>query len=38
MRGTPSLHPYGYPLMTVGQYARKMEKGTGKIGLRYYNL
>ena len=38
MRGTPSLHPLGYPMMTVGQYARKMAKGTGDIGLRFYNL
>lgn len=38
MRGTPSLHPLGYPIMTVGQYARKMAKGTGDIGLRFYNL
>ena len=38
MRGTPSLHPLGYPVMTVGQYARKMASGTGDIGLRFYNL
>lgn len=38
LRSTPSIHPYGYPLMTVGQYARKVASGTGKIGLRYYNL
>jgi len=38
MKGTPSLHPLGYPLMAVGQYARKMAKGTGDIGLRVYNL
>ena len=38
LRGTPSIHPYGYPLMTVGQYARKVASGTGNIGLRYYNL
>ena len=38
MRGTPSLHPLGYPLMTVGQYGRKMASGTGDIGLRFYNL
>ena len=38
MRGTPSLHPLGYPIMTVGQYARKMASGTGDIGLRFYNL
>lgn len=38
MRGTPSLHPRGYPFMTVGQFARKMKVKTGKIGLRQYNL
>lgn len=38
MKGTPSLHPLGYPIMTVGQYARKMASGTGDIGLRFYNL
>ena len=38
MRGTPSLHPLGYPIMTVGQYGRFMAKGTGDIGLRFYNL
>lgn len=38
MRGTPSIHPLGYPVMSVGQYARKMAKGTGDIGLRFYNL
>ena len=38
MKGTPSLHPLGYPIMTVGQYARKMAKGTGTIGLRFYDL
>lgn len=38
MKGTPSLHPLGYPIMTVGQYARKMASGTGEIGLRFYNL
>ena len=38
MRGTPSLHPLGYPIMTVGQYGRKMASGTGDIGLRFYNL
>ena len=38
MKGTPSLHPLGYPIMTVGQYARKMAKGTGSIGLRFYDL
>ena len=38
MRGTPSLHPRGYPFMSVGQFARKMRGKTGKIGLRQYNL
>lgn len=38
MRGTPSIHPLGYPIMSVGQYARKMASGTGKIGLRFFNL
>ena len=38
MKGTPSLHPAGYPYMNVGQFARKMKVKTGKIGLRQYNL
>ena len=38
MRGTPSVHPSGYPYMNVGQFARKMKVKTGKIGLRQYNL
>lgn|GEM_PF-391696 len=38
MKGSPSLHPSGAPYMNVGQYARKMAKGTGTIGLRQYNL
>ena len=38
MKGTPSVHPVGFPYMTVGQYARKMKVKTGKIGLRQYNL
>lgn len=38
MKGTPSIHSLGYPVMTVGQYARKMANGNGKIGLRFYNL
>ena len=38
MKGTPSVHPSGYPFMTVGQYARKMKSRTGSIGLRQYNL
>ena len=38
MRGTPTLHPRGYPFLSVGQFARKMKVKTGKIGLRQYNL
>ncbi|MBQ3156209.1 MAG: PQQ-binding-like beta-propeller repeat protein [Clostridia bacterium] len=39
MRATPSLHPLSYPMMTFGQYARKMKSGTSdNIGLYYYNL
>ncbi len=39
MRGTPTLSPIGYPMMTVGQYARKLKSGMGKnIGLYYYDL
>ena len=38
MRGTPSVHTKGYPVLAVGQYARKMAKKTGDIGLRIYNL
>ena len=38
MRGTPSVHSMGFPLMSVGQYARKMARGTGDIGLRAYDL
>ena len=38
MKGTPSLHPAGYPYMNVGQYTRKMKTKTGSIGLRQYNL
>jgi len=39
MRSTPSLHPLSYPMMTSGQYARKMKSGTSSsIGLYYYNL
>ncbi|MDD6051899.1 MAG: PQQ-binding-like beta-propeller repeat protein [Clostridiales bacterium] len=39
MRATPSMHPLFYPMMTVGQYARKMKSGTSSnIGLYYYNL
>ena len=38
MRGTPSLHTYGEPFISVGQFARKMKVKTGRIGLRQYNL
>ncbi len=38
MKGSPSVHPGGAPYMNVGQFARKMAKGTGRIGLRQYNL
>ncbi len=39
MRGTPTLSTIGYPLMTVGQYARKMKTGTSDtIGLYYYDM
>ncbi|MBR1683868.1 MAG: hypothetical protein IJ708_01935, partial [Clostridia bacterium] len=38
LRGTPSVHSLGFPLMSVGQYARKMAKKTYDIGLRVYNL
>ncbi|MBQ9326806.1 MAG: PQQ-binding-like beta-propeller repeat protein [Clostridia bacterium] len=38
MRGTPSVHAMGFPVMAVGQYARKMSNKTGDIGLRVYDL
>ena len=38
MKGSPTLHPGGYPFMTVGQFARKMKVKRGQIGLRQYNL
>ena len=38
MKGTPSLHPAGYPYMNVGQYTRKLKNKTGTIGLRQYNM
>ena len=39
MRSTPSVHPLCYPMMTVGQYARKLKSGTSdNIGLYYYDL
>lgn len=38
MKGSVSVSSYGMPIMTVGQYARKMASGTGDIGLRFFNL
>ncbi len=39
MRATPSVHPLGYPMLTFGQYARKMKNNTSdSMGLYYYNL
>ena len=38
MKGSVSIHSLGYPVMTVGQYARKMKSGTGGIGLHFYDL
>ena len=38
IKGTPSLHPAGYPYMSVGQSASKTKDRTGSIGLRQYNL
>ncbi len=38
MRGTPSVHALGYPVLSVGQYARKMADKTYDIGMRVYNL
>ena len=38
MKGSVSVSAYGMPMMTVGQYARKMASGTGDIGLRFFNL
>lgn len=38
MRSAPCLHSLTFPVMSVGQYARKMASGTGKIGLRFYDL
>ena len=36
---TPSLHPLGYPIMTVGQYSNKLPEKTGKtMGLYYFNM
>ena len=38
MRGTPAASSRGMPFLAVGQYARKMASGTGKTGLRMYDL
>ena len=38
MKGSVSIHSLGYPVMSVGQYARKMRSGTGGIGLHFYDL
>ena len=38
MKGSPSVAPGGAPYMNVGQFARKMARGQGTIGLRQYNL
>ncbi|MBQ8616510.1 MAG: hypothetical protein IJ418_03240 [Clostridia bacterium] len=38
MRGTPAVHPLGYPLMIVGQYSRFLPNKSGDIGLHYYDL
>ncbi len=38
LRAAPSVHPGGAPYLTVGQFARKMASGQGRIGLRQYNL
>ncbi len=39
MRSTPTVSSLSYPMMTVGQFARKMASGTSKnIGLYYYSL
>ncbi len=39
MRSTPSIHPLGLPMMTSGQFARKMKSGTSdNIGLYYFDL
>ncbi|MDO4483208.1 MAG: PQQ-binding-like beta-propeller repeat protein [Clostridia bacterium] len=38
MKSTVSLHPLGYPIMAVGQYARKVKSGMGKtVDLTFYN-
>ena len=38
MTMTPSLNPYGYPLLYVGQTADSVNGYTGNLGLRVFNL
>lgn len=38
MKSSVSVSAYGMPIMAVGQYARKMARGTGDIGVRFFNL
>ena len=38
MKGTPSMHPAGYPYMNIGRTLRDIEAKTGKAGLLQYNL
>lgn len=38
IRSTPSLSALAYPMMTVGQYARKLATKTGDIGQHFYDL
>ncbi len=38
LRSSITIHPSSYPLLTVGQGISKLNKGTGKIGYRIYNL
>ena len=38
MSGTPSVHPSGFPYMSIGQSALIREKADDGIGLRQYNL
>ncbi|NLB89782.1 MAG: PQQ-binding-like beta-propeller repeat protein, partial [Clostridiales bacterium] len=38
LRSSINLHPYNYPLMTVGQGISKLKKKTGSIGYHVYDL
>ena len=39
LRGAPSVHSLGYPVLTFGQYSNKLPSGNAKsMGLYYYNL